>query len=85
VLAGATGTAGPGRQPGRPPAPRDVAQRVRELWHRIGQPPAAATASVVITPSCGLAGATPAAARQILARCRDAARILPELIEEGQP
>jgi hypothetical protein len=85
VLAGATGTAGPGRGPGRPPAPRDVAQRVRELWHRIGQRPAAATASVVITPSCGLAGTTPAGARQILARCREAARILPELIEEGQP
>ena len=84
VLAGATGT-GTGRPPGRPPAPRDVAQRVRELWHRIGQPPAAATASVVITPSCGLAGTTPAGARQILARCREAARILPELIEEGQP
>jgi methionine synthase II (cobalamin-independent) len=85
VLAGATGTAGPGRTPSRPPAPRDVAQRVRELWHRIGQPPAAAAASVVITPSCGLAGTTPAGARQILARCREAARILPELIEEGQP
>jgi hypothetical protein len=40
---------------------------------------------VVITPSCGLAGTTPAGARQILARCREAARILPELIEEGQP
>jgi hypothetical protein len=37
---------------------------------------------VVITPSCGLAGATPAGARQTLAWCAEAARILPELIEE---
>lgn len=64
------------------PAPADAARRIRTLWRRIGQPPAAATASVVITPSCGLAGATPAGARQILAWCAEAARILPELIEE---
>jgi len=64
------------------PAPADAARRIRTLWRRIGQPPAAATASVVITPSCGLAGATPAGARQTLAWCAEAARILPELIEE---
>jgi hypothetical protein len=64
------------------PAPADAARRIRTLWRRIGQPPAAATASVVITPSCGLAGATPAGARQTLAWCAKAARILPELIEE---
>jgi hypothetical protein len=64
------------------PAPADAARRIRTLWRRIGQPPAAATASVVITPSCGLAGATPAGARQTLAWCAEAARILPELMEE---
>ena len=64
------------------PAPADAARRISTLWRRIGQPPAAATASVVITPSCGLAGATPAGARQTLAWCAEAARILPELIEE---
>jgi len=64
------------------PAPADAARRISTLWRRIGQPPAAATASVVITPSCGLAGATPAGARQALAWCAEAARILPELIEE---
>jgi hypothetical protein len=64
------------------PAPADAARRITALWRRIGLPPAAATAGVVITPSCGLAGATPARARQTQAWCAKAARILPELIEE---
>jgi hypothetical protein len=38
---------------------------------------------VVLTPACGLAGAPPGYARAVLAHCRDAARLLPELIEEG--
>jgi hypothetical protein len=67
----------------RPAEPADDARRIRTLWQRIGQPPGSASATVVITPSCGLAGATPDGARRILARCRDAARILPELMEEG--
>jgi methionine synthase II (cobalamin-independent) len=83
VLAGVVGGDEIRSHERRPPDPADAARRIRTLWQRIGQPPAAATGAVVITPSCGLAGATPAAARQILARCRDAARILPELIEEG--
>jgi methionine synthase II (cobalamin-independent) len=41
------------------------------------------TEQVVITPACGLAGLSPAAARAALAHCREAARIAPELIEEG--
>ena len=67
----------------RPPTPRQVATRVIDLGHRMGVPPAALAAAVVITPTCGLAGASPASAREVLARCREAARILPELIEEG--
>jgi Cobalamin-independent synthase, Catalytic domain len=43
---------------------------------------AAIAAQVVITPSCGLAGAPPEYAQAALARCREAARLLPELIEE---
>jgi hypothetical protein len=43
---------------------------------------AAITAQVVITPGCGLAGAPPEYAQAALARCREAARLLPELIEE---
>ena len=43
---------------------------------------AAIAAQVVITPGCGLAGAPPDYAQAALARCREAARLLPELIEE---
>jgi methionine synthase II (cobalamin-independent) len=53
-----------------------VARRVARLWHRLGLPPD--VAQVVVTPGCGLAGASPAWARAALARCREAAAILPE-------
>ena len=36
----------------------------------------------VITPACGLAGVSPDQARAALTRCREAASMLPELIEE---
>jgi hypothetical protein len=79
---------------GPPPAAR-VAGRVGRLWQRMGWPagrregaPAARSADVasqvVLTPAGGLAGATPGYARAALARCREAARLLPELIEEGR-
>jgi hypothetical protein len=45
--------------------------------------PEGAPAQVVLTPACGLAGASPGYAADALARCREAARLLPELIEEG--
>ena len=80
-------------QPGQPPTAHQVAVRVMELWRRMGWPAArqpgvtgslaaAVAAQVVITPACGLAGAPPEYARAALARCREAARLLPELIEE---
>ena len=57
---------------------------------RMGWPrpsPAAAgtrvAGQVVLTPACGMAGASPGYARAAMARCREAARLLPELIEEG--
>ena len=53
------------------------------LWRRMGMPPAWFAGQVVITPACGLAGASPAAARAALAHCREAAGLVPELIEEG--
>jgi len=54
-----------------------VARRVARLWHRLGLAPD--VEQVVITPGCGLAGASPAWARAALASCREAARILPEM------
>jgi methionine synthase II (cobalamin-independent) len=46
--------------------------------------PARCAEQVVITPACGLAGVSPAAAKDTLAHCREAARIVPELAEETE-
>jgi methionine synthase II (cobalamin-independent) len=54
---------------------------VRTLWRRLGFDPARLAEHVVVTPSCGLAGASPAYARAALARCREAARTLVEYPE----
>ena len=51
---------------------------VRELWGRLGFRPERLPEQVVLTPSCGLAGASPGYARATLARCREAARMLYE-------
>ncbi|MFC5721238.1 methionine synthase [Streptomyces gamaensis] len=49
---------------------------VRTLWRRLGLAPGTLAESVVVTPSCGLAGASPAYARTALAHCARAARSL---------
>ncbi|WP_017537192.1 MULTISPECIES: uroporphyrinogen decarboxylase/cobalamine-independent methonine synthase family protein [Nocardiopsis] len=49
---------------------------VRELWNRIGLDPGMLADAVVCTPACGLAGASPDAAREAMAACRAAARVL---------
>jgi hypothetical protein len=49
---------------------------VRTLWRRLGLAPGTLSESVVITPACGLAGASPAYARAALAHCVRAARSL---------
>ncbi|MDQ8701955.1 methionine synthase [Streptomyces sp. LHD-70] len=49
---------------------------VRTLWRRLGLNPGLLADSVVVTPSCGLAGASPAYARKALAHCVTAARSL---------
>jgi methionine synthase II (cobalamin-independent) len=61
---------------------RETADRVIRLWQRLGLPLATCAEQAVITPACGLAGTAPAQARAALARCREAAGMLPELIEE---
>ena len=64
------------------PSPEGTANAIREVWQRIGLPPAACAQQVVITPACGLAGVSPDQARDALRWCREAARILPELMAE---
>jgi hypothetical protein len=53
-----------------------VADRVRRLWRALGFPPARAADQVVVTPACGLAGASPGYARAALRACREAGRRL---------
>ncbi|MEU8839326.1 methionine synthase [Streptomyces roseus] len=49
---------------------------VRKLWRRLGLAPGTLAESVVVTPACGLAGASPAYARAAQAHCAKAARSL---------
>ncbi|MFB6673481.1 methionine synthase [Streptomyces sp. NPDC056390] len=49
---------------------------VRTLWRRLGLNPGSLAESVTVTPSCGLAGASPAYTRAALAHCVRAARSL---------
>ncbi|HEY6594368.1 MAG TPA: methionine synthase [Asanoa sp.] len=56
----------------------ELATRVRQLWERLGFPADRLARQVVVTPVCGLAGATPEHARATLAACRDAGRRLLE-------
>ncbi|WP_217141816.1 methionine synthase [Streptomyces sp. AC627_RSS907] len=49
---------------------------VRTLWRRLGLHPGLLAEAVTVTPSCGLAGASPEYARRALAHCVLAARSL---------
>jgi hypothetical protein len=82
--AGDLGPGGPGQSgpAGNAGEARQTAERVIRLWRRLGLPLTTCAEQAVITPACGLAGASPAQARAALARCREAAAMLPELIEE---
>jgi len=80
--AGAARSAGPAGPGDGSPAARETAERVIRLWRRLGLPLATCAEQAVITPACGLAGATPAQARAALTRCREAGSMLAELIEE---
>ncbi|MDJ0379496.1 methionine synthase [Streptomyces sp. G-G2] len=64
------GTDGPLSDPG------GSVMGVRKLWRRLGLAPGTLAESVVVTPSCGLAGASPAYARAAMAHCVRAARSL---------
>jgi methionine synthase II (cobalamin-independent) len=58
------------------PAPAATASRVRAWWSELGFPADDLAAAVTLTPSCGLAGASPGYAREAMAHVREAARYL---------
>jgi methionine synthase II (cobalamin-independent) len=60
----------------RLPAPKATASRVTAWWNELGFPTDQLAAAVTLTPSCGLAGASPAYARSAMAHVREAARYL---------
>lgn len=91
LLVGALPTTGPQgpesarqarRDERRRPTPSDTAGVVRDLWRKMDLPAARCAPQVVITPACGLPRASPAQARDALRWCREAAAILPEMMEE---
>ncbi len=63
---------------GRPPTSKDAADRVRRLWRDLGLPLGRLPVQTVVTPTCGLAGATAEYARTARRACREAARRLSE-------
>jgi methionine synthase II (cobalamin-independent) len=76
LIAGVVDTRPP--SDGRAPSSAQAASRVREVWGRLGFPAARLPEQVVVSPTCGLAGATVDYARAVMAACRDAGRRLRE-------
>jgi hypothetical protein len=56
-----------------------AAERVRKVWQRLGFSASQLAQQVVVTPACGLAGATPDYVRAALTACREAGRRLAEV------
>jgi methionine synthase II (cobalamin-independent) len=65
------------------PSAKDDAGSVARMWRTMGLPPGSCAEQVVLTPGCGLAGSAPDRARDALRRCYQAARILPEMMDEA--
>ena len=77
LFAGAAPTQPPST--GRGPSSAKIADRIRSLWNQLGFPPRRLPEQVVVTPTCGLAGASEQYVRAVLNGCRDAARRLAEV------
>ena len=61
------------------PAPKATASRLQGWWRELGFPAEQLHTAVTLSPSCGLAGASPAYARTAMAHVREAAKyLLPE-------
>lgn len=61
---------------------KQAADSIAEVWRKMAQPRARCAQQVVITPACGLAGSSPERARRTLKLVAEAARILPEVMED---
>jgi methionine synthase II (cobalamin-independent) len=59
--------------------------RLRELWTALGFPPARLADDTVVTPACGLAGASPEHARAVLRVLGELAKWLPEAGDDAGP
>jgi methionine synthase II (cobalamin-independent) len=75
----------PALGPGVPPPVRDVVEPVRRLWREIGFPPERLAETVVLTPACGLAGASEGWVRTALRLVRQAAGVLADAPEAVSP
>lgn len=53
--------------------PAHILAGVRSIWRRLGLDPSRLAELVAVTPTCGLAGASPGYATAALGRCREAA------------
>jgi methionine synthase II (cobalamin-independent) len=80
ILAGAVRTVLPRNTRDDPPA--QTARNILRFWRALGMNPSQAARQIVVTPACGLAGASPTRAKEALVHSREAARIVPELAEE---
>ena len=60
----------------RLPAAKATASRVQAWWRELGFPADRLAGAVTLTPSCGLAGASPTYAREATAHLREAAKYL---------
>lgn len=74
LLAGVAATSGT-----RAPASAALSDRVRQTWRSLGFSESQLAQQVIVTPACGLAGATPAYARAVQLACVEAGRRLLEL------
>jgi methionine synthase II (cobalamin-independent) len=63
---------------GTPPPSATIAATVSDVWHKLGLAPDRLPEQVVVTPTCGQAGASPADARAALKACSEAAKRLHE-------
>jgi hypothetical protein len=71
----------PALGPGLAPTPRAVADPVRRIWHELGFASDLLPESIAITPTCGLAGASPGWAHSAYRLLQQTARVLTEAPE----